>query len=124
MMEKIVLIWKITAGGISFFQKDPVIEIQHLTIHKKEKKAKKKTAVAKTNYTTQLTFSSTNNREFEQIPLNWSRKLPLNCTSLREFRKSPLKSTVMRLFRYFLLHSLGNDVSYRFSWPCSHFILK
>ena len=30
--------------------------------------------------TTQLTFYSTNNREFEQIPLNWSLKLPLNFT--------------------------------------------
>ena len=72
----------------------------------------------------QLTFSSTNNREFEQIPLNWNLKLPLNCTSLREFRKRPLKSTVIRLFRCFLLDSLENDVSYRYSWSSSHFILK
>ena len=73
---------------------------------------------------TQLTFNSTINREFEQIPLNWSLKLPLNCTSLREFRKIPFKSNVMRLFRNFLLDSLGNDVSYRYSWSCTHFILK
>ena len=47
--------------------------------------------------TTQLTFSSTNNREFEQIPLNWSLTLPLNCTSLREIRKRPQSGIVKAL---------------------------
>ena len=93
-------------------------------INRRASTTKRRLALVYDQEITQLTFYSTNNREFEQIPLNWSLKLPLNCTSLREFRKSPLKSNVMRLFRYFLLDSLGNDISYRYSWSCTHFILK